>query len=548
MSVECSKKVEHPRSVVRLAPHTCLLFLAACAPAVDNADEDWAAAPGNQQQPTDTSSQEAVASAEGQSETGATAPRTPPPAQGANQSLDDGIILIDEPESPEGEMGQPEHVVTATVTQECATTEVVSTDVVGVQPADIIFAIDTSPSMVEEIGFVQTYMNDFSQQITDSGIDARVILISTPGSDSGDLLTDLLNSLGLVLGVCIAAPLGSGTCPEDSQQPQYQHVTRGVGSHDALNVMINSYPMWRDLLRPQATKSIVVVSDDNAVQSPNNSAASFAANLQALDPDMWAEWSFNGIFCGELCPPAASVGSVYQDLVTQTGGIHGELCDQDFQPVFDRLAEQIIAASGAEIACEWDFPKPPDGQSFAVDLVEVKHTDASGTVDLSRVAQQGECSIGGWYYDNPLTPNKIIACPETCTAIQDRPDGRINVAFGCEVIDGCAVSSATDITTDEGARSCDLALPTPPEGVDLDLASINVRYLTPAGFGVVLGVVPDAAQCEMVEGGWYYDDPEQPTSIILCPQSCTEYQAGNMHQLQALFGCATTPARPGTVR
>jgi hypothetical protein len=49
-------------------------------------------------------------------------------------------------------------------------------------PADIIFAIDSSGSMDEEIAFVQTHMNAFSQQIVAAGIDARVILIGDPGA------------------------------------------------------------------------------------------------------------------------------------------------------------------------------------------------------------------------------------------------------------------------------------------------------------------------------------------------------------------------------
>src|SRR5262249_14945341 len=46
--------------------------------------------------------------------------------------------------------------------------------------ADIIFVLDNSPSMGEEVSAVQANMNTFSQQIEASKIDAHVVVISSP--------------------------------------------------------------------------------------------------------------------------------------------------------------------------------------------------------------------------------------------------------------------------------------------------------------------------------------------------------------------------------
>ena len=80
------------------------------------------------------------------------------------------------------------------------------------QPADIIFGIDTSGSMSEEVAEVQQNLNRFSERIIASGIDVRVIVLSTLQGTAmpGGVTVD---------GPCIAPPLGSGQCPADSNPP-----------------------------------------------------------------------------------------------------------------------------------------------------------------------------------------------------------------------------------------------------------------------------------------------------------------------------------------
>lgn len=479
----------------------------------------------------------------------------PPPSNGG----DTGASPSDEPENVEVQ-----------VTQDCARTEVEAVDKTVVRPADIIFAIDTSGSMTTEAAFVQDVMNDFSRQIADSGIDVRVILIANPaaasqdmGDDSEDMTdgddpsgTPALPPMGggmgggffgggfVGFGMCVAPPLGSGNCPDDTNLPTYLHVDQQVASDNALNVIVATFDRWRDQLRPEATKSFVVVSDDNARLAPYDNAQAFTDGLRGLDAELFEEFTFNGIFGMRECAETANLGEVYHELVEMTGGVAGELCDQDFQPVFDRLAEEIITTSGAEIACEWDFPTPPDGQTFSVDLVEVRRVSVdSDPVTLTRVTDPNACTESAWYFDDPRSPTKILACPQTCEAMQDDSGGRIDVVFGCEVVDGCAASAAEDISGGD-TSSCQWPLPPAPSGTVLDTESVNVRYTNAVGVSVLLGNIPSAEECANVEGGWYYDDPDEPTAIIACPDTCTVLQEGGGSNVQALFGCETKPARP----
>jgi hypothetical protein len=172
---------------------------------------------------------------------------------------------------------------------------------------------------------------------------------------------------------------------------------------------------------------------------------------------------------------------------------------------------------------------------------------------LSQVATEEECVPGGWFFDDPTDPSHILACPETCEAMQDDAEGRIDVVFGCEIVQGCAASGASSLGAVDsdvfdgvaGAPStaeaigCQWPLPEPEGGTLLDLDGVNVRYVTSRGFGVLLGQVQSSADCDSATLGWYYDDLLDPTMIMACPDTCDTLNAASVAKVDALFGCET---------
>ena len=304
------------------------------------------------------------------------------------------------------------------------------------QPADIIIGIDTSGSMDDEIAFVQQNLNAFSQQIIDSGVDVRVILIATEGMTMPEMPGGIFGGDGdQEIAVCIDPPLGSGNCPVDSNPPRYLHVPVEVASHDALNLFVETYAQWQAQLRPNATKTFVVVTDDNAEDEPNNTAAAFMQAVAGLDPMLFAQWSFSGIYCFSECPEAAEIGTVYQDLVTQTGGVGGDLCLQDFASVFDALARSVIGAS--KLDCEWAIPPAPPGQTFDTGRVNVEYTATGARQTVFHVDVANQCAArGGWYYDDNANPTRLLVCPSTCELLQADGSAELDVLFGCKTKDG----------------------------------------------------------------------------------------------------------------
>ena len=91
---------------------------------------------------------------------------------------------------------------------------------------------------------------------------------------------------------------------------------------------------------------------------------------------------------------------------------------------------------------------------------------------------------------------------------------------------------------------CEVALPEAQMGEPVDPTQVNVGY-TPGGMGSsqTIAQVDGPSACTPTQGGWYYDDPQAPTTVVLCPSTCGAIQADPKAQLAIVLGCATVTAR-----
>jgi len=85
------------------------------------------------------------------------------------------------------------------------------------------------------------------------------------------------------------------------------------------------------------------------------------------------------------------------------------------------------------LQCEWGIPPPPTGQTFDKSKVNISFSDGTTTQKLGNVANQAACAaaMGGWYYDNPAAPTRILACPQTCSSVQASATAKVQVLLGC---------------------------------------------------------------------------------------------------------------------
>lgn len=309
----------------------------------------------------------------------------------------------------------------------------------GAQPTDIIIAVDQSSSMTQEVAFVQTQLNAFSQRIVDAMIDVHVILIvEKPG---GPVFEN---------PVCIPPPLAGPNCADN--EPLFKHVNQHVDSNNAWEMILETYPQYAHLLRPDAQKHIVIISDD----APNLTGAAFDQMLLALDAQFSGykhhaiyAFTYPGSFClpgsDPCCGLADGDGSEYGRHTDATGGINGNLCLQDFESVWSALATQVI--ENTTLACDWEIPPPPPGETLDPLRVNVHYSgDGLAPQLLGFVDGFSACgAAGGWYYDNAQQPTRIFACPETCATMQELGNARIDIKFGC---DRC--TTGLDVTCGNG--------------------------------------------------------------------------------------------------
>ena len=338
-------------------------------------------------------------------------------------------------------------------------------------PVDIIWMVDNSISMAPAIDEVIRGLNTFAALVGSRGLDYRVVMLSLRNVQRNVTVPE-----GRRYAVCIPPPLaGDSRCGNGAR---FFHSSVDVRSTQPLEQLLGTLGQtmgytaadprggegWRDFLRPSATKSIVVVTDDQSRLSAdqfetfrggtNPNSRTFDLPPGLLDASwegLFTGYSFSGIYgWGDETNPAvrctypggsspSASGSVYTTLVSRRGGVRARICDGSaaWGPFFDRIATAVERNS--RIACDLAIPAPPGGSVLDPRLVNVVVRGASETL-IGKVANAAACrATGGWYYDNESRPTRVHLCPASCeraNAELRAGSAAIEVQFGCITIPG----------------------------------------------------------------------------------------------------------------
>jgi hypothetical protein len=295
----------------------------------------------------------------------------------------------------------------------------------ALRPVDIVWIIDASASMGEEIAIVEQNLNDFAARIDTAGLDYRVVLIGSDREQCGDGRC--------YFPICVPEPLsGAPGCP-DTDGPRYQHVRAPVHSGDAFDVALATWPQWAPGLRPQARTHFVVVTDDNAgwgAEGPDfaNAAAGLDWVMHSV-VDTVGRLPNCGLFDEPPCSCGEERGQAYIDLSEQTGGLVQSVCAPRWDDLFTALEARVVG--DARIPCAFDIPDFGEGIALDPERLNVTWIDADGMrTPLANVEDAGGCARGmGWYYDDPQNPTSVRLCPELCGA----QVGSVEVEFGCRI-------------------------------------------------------------------------------------------------------------------
>lgn len=337
---------------------------------------------------------------------------------------------------------------------------------VEILPVDIIWMVDNSVSMKPAIDEVTQGLNAFAALIGSKNLDYKVIMLSLRSKTS-----PIVFNGSQKYAVCIPPPLaGDANCGNGtryfqssvdilSTQPLEQFLgTLGQTAGYAAGE-VKGGEAWKGQLRPQASRSIVIVTDDNARLSaqdfehfpggknPFNSLTLPPGILESAWNGLFTGYVFHGLYgwgsqtdpnvkCqypGGATPPSS--GPTYTTLVQKTGGVRAELCAgaAAWGPFFDAVAKAV--QKGSKPSCELALPTPSKG-TLDPGKVNVRITDSTGTTDLYKVASAAACGAGGgWYYDSESAPTKVVLCPSSCQAVEQAGvttgNAKIEVLFGC---------------------------------------------------------------------------------------------------------------------
>ncbi|MBI2892694.1 MAG: VWA domain-containing protein [Deltaproteobacteria bacterium] len=192
------------------------------------------------------------------------------------------------------------------------------------RPVDLVWAIDQSSSMDDEIEDVRDNLNGFADAIAASGLDYHVVVVAKRRDDPDDH------------EVCIPPPLAGAGCADAER---FRQIDVHVDSNDALDRVEANIDEIEGFLREGSLRVFTVVTDDES----DMSADQFDAFLRGRDG--YDDWVFSG-FVGideDVCDDIADEGRQYVRLADMTGGDVEHVCSGDWALALDDWAEDLAA-------------------------------------------------------------------------------------------------------------------------------------------------------------------------------------------------------------
>jgi hypothetical protein len=101
------------------------------------------------------------------------------------------------------------------------------------------------------------------------------------------------------------------------------------------------------------------------------------------------------------------------------------------------LLDALEAVRSGALGCEYILPAPPPDQGVLdPTTVEIEFTPGGNDPQqkFKHVANAAACGAtsGGFYYDDPVKPKRIILCPASCEDVKEAPpQAKVNVFLGC---------------------------------------------------------------------------------------------------------------------
>ncbi len=202
----------------------------------------------------------------------------------------------------------------------------------------------------------------------------------------------------------------------------------------------------------------------------------------------------------------------------------------------------VAALSGAlQYAEGWATQNPTHKVIVVFATDGDPHGCTNNTVDVAAaVAQMAATGV-------PPVPTYVIGVGDSLKSLNQIADAggtsaALIVSTGQDVA-AQFLAAMNEIRTSTSVP-CVLSIPT-SDGGAVDFGKVNVVD-SPADGGAPRSFlqVPNASSCDPAAGGWFYDNRAAPTTITLCPASCTMVTTDVAAQIDIQLGCQTLVAPP----
>ncbi|MCB9528724.1 MAG: hypothetical protein H6703_10325 [Myxococcales bacterium] len=296
----------------------------------------------------------------------------------------------------------------------------------AVEPVDIVWLIDASPSMAEEIALIEANLNAFADRIGASGLDHHVVIV---GADR-----DLCADGRCYFEICVPPPLSAAPGCPDTDSERYRHVRAPIHSRELLDVAVTELDAIAAFLRAGVTTHVIAVTDDDI--GFGRDAHEFLAAVAPVMPSMVFHSIVDeigrlpscGLFGEPPCSCGENRGETYITISDATGGLVQSVCSEDWDPIFAALEARVV--DGARIPCTFDLPERPRGLVLDPERVNVDLVTPGGDRrPLFNVDDAAGCARDdtGWYLDDAAAPTRLSLCPGAC----GEREGDVEVEFGC---------------------------------------------------------------------------------------------------------------------
>jgi hypothetical protein len=169
----------------------------------------------------------------------------------------------------------------------------------------------------------------------------------------------------------------------------------------------------------------------------------------------------------------------------------------------------------------------------------------TSTQSLAQILADGEAQgvstfVLGLAGADPALLNALATAGGTISAI-DASGGTPNVIAALASVRARVSLGITTGVIETVTLPCEWRIPPPPAGTQFDPNRVNFRFTPKGGSPESLPYVASPSACTS-GGGWYYDDPTNPTTIFVCPSTCDTIKATPDGSAEVLLGCGNPTA------